>query len=68
LLKAAIRTDDPVVFLENEIMYNEEFTVPEEVTGMDFLLPIGKARVMKEGKDVTIVSYALGVKHSLEAA
>jgi pyruvate dehydrogenase E1 component beta subunit len=65
LLKAAIRTQDPVVFLENELMYGRSFDVPKLD---DWVLPIGKARTMREGKDVTIVSYSIGVGLSLEAA
>jgi pyruvate dehydrogenase E1 component beta subunit len=65
LLKAAIRSEDPVVFLENELMYGRSFDVPKMD---DFVLPIGKARIMREGKDVTIVSYSIGVGVSLEAA
>jgi pyruvate dehydrogenase E1 component beta subunit len=65
LLKAAIRTTDPVVFLENELMYGRTFDVPKLD---DFVLPIGKARIMKPGKDVTIVSYSIGVGLALEAA
>jgi len=65
LLKAAIRSEDPVVFLENELLYGRSFEVPKLD---DFVLPIGKARVMREGRDVTIVSYSIGVGVSLEAA
>ncbi|MBY8827668.1 pyruvate dehydrogenase complex E1 component subunit beta [Hephaestia mangrovi] len=65
LLKAAIRTDDPVVFLENELMYGRSFEVPKLD---DWVLPIGKARIMKPGKDVTLVSYSIGVGIALEAA
>ena len=65
LLKAAIRTEDPVVFLENELLYGRSFDVPEVD---DFVLPIGKARVMREGSDVTVVSYSIGVGLALEAA
>src|SRR5947209_4510385 len=65
LLKAAIRTDDPVVFLENELLYGQHFDVPQLE---DYLLPIGKARVVRPGKDVTIVSYSIGVGVALEAA
>jgi len=65
LLKAAIRCEDPVVFLENELLYGRTYDVP---MGDDHVLPIGKARVMREGKDVTIVSYSIGVGLSLEAA
>ena len=65
LLKAAIRTEDPVVFLENELLYGRTFEVPKLD---DYVLPIGKARIMREGKDVTIVSYSIGVGLALEAA
>ncbi|MGN6277358.1 MAG: pyruvate dehydrogenase complex E1 component subunit beta [Sphingomonas sp.] len=65
LLKAAIRTTDPVVFLENELMYGRSFEVPKLD---DWVLPIGKARLMKPGKDVTLVSYSIGVGIALEAA
>jgi pyruvate dehydrogenase E1 component beta subunit len=65
LLKAAIRCEDPVVFLENELLYGQSFEVPKLD---DFVLPIGKARVAKDGKDVTLVSYSIGVGVALEAA
>jgi pyruvate dehydrogenase E1 component beta subunit len=65
LLKAAIRSEDPVVFLENELVYGRSFELPELD---DHVLPIGKARVMREGTDVTIVSYSIGVGVALEAA
>jgi len=65
LLKAAIRSEDPVVFLENELVYGRSFEVPE---GDDHLVPIGKAKVAREGRDVTIVSYSIGVGLALEAA
>ena len=65
LLKAAIRCEDPVVFLENELLYGRTYEVPALD---DHVLPIGKARVMREGSDVTIVSYSIGVGLSLEAA
>jgi pyruvate dehydrogenase E1 component beta subunit len=65
LLKAAIRCEDPVVFLENELLYGRTFEVPALD---DHVLPIGKARVMREGTDVTIVSYSIGVGLALEAA
>ena len=64
LLRAAIQCPDPVVFLENELLYGRTFDVP---TG-DITLPIGKARTMHSGKDVTIVSYSIGVGLALEAA
>jgi pyruvate dehydrogenase E1 component beta subunit len=65
LLKAAIRSDDPVVFLENELLYGRNFELAQLD---DHVLPIGKARIMREGKDVTIVSYSIGVGLALEAA
>ena len=65
LLKAAIRSEDPVVFLENELLYGRSFEVPKLD---EYVLPIGKARVMREGGDVTIVSYSIGVGLALEAA
>jgi pyruvate dehydrogenase E1 component beta subunit len=65
LLKAAIRSEDPVVFLENELVYGRSFELPELD---DHVPPIGKARVVREGKDVTIVSYSIGVGLALDAA
>jgi pyruvate dehydrogenase E1 component beta subunit len=65
LLKAAIRSEDPVVFLENELLYGQKFDVPAID---DYVLPIGKARVVREGSDVTLVSYSIGVGVALEAA
>ena len=65
LLKAAIRSDDPVVFLENELLYGQHFDVPQLD---DYVLPIGKARIVRPGKDVTLVSYSIGVGVALEAA
>jgi len=65
LLKAAIRDPNPVIFLENEIVYGKSFPVPKLD---DFVLPIGKARVVRAGKDVTLVSYSIGVGLCLEAA
>ena len=65
LLKAAIRSEDPVVFLENELLYGQHFDVPQLD---DYVLPIGKARIVRLGKDVTLVSYSIGVAVALEAA
>ena len=65
LMKAAIRCEDPVVFLENELVYGRSFELPELD---DHVLPIGKARIVREGADVTIVSYSIGVGFALEAA
>lgn len=65
LMKAAIRDPNPVIFLENEIVYGRSFPVPKLD---DFVVPIGKARVVKEGTDVTIVTYSICVGMALEAA
>jgi pyruvate dehydrogenase E1 component beta subunit len=65
LLKAAIRDPNPVVFLEHELMYGIEFDVPDVE---DFVLPIGKARIRREGADVTLVAHSRMVKVALEAA
>ncbi|MGJ8572777.1 MAG: pyruvate dehydrogenase complex E1 component subunit beta [Hoeflea sp.] len=64
LLKAAIRDPNPVVFLENEILYGQTFDVPKLD---DFVLPIGKARIHKQGKDVTIVSFGIGMSYAIKA-
>jgi len=65
LLKAAIRDPNPVVFLEHEMLYGQEFDVPE---GIDWVVPIGKAKVRREGKDVTLVAYSRMVGFCLQAA
>ncbi|MCL6682503.1 pyruvate dehydrogenase complex E1 component subunit beta [Sphingomonas alba] len=65
LLKAAIRSEDPVVFLENELLYGQHFDVPDMD---DYVLPIGKARIVRPGTDVTLVTYSIGVGVALEAA
>jgi len=65
LLKAAIRDPNPVIFLENEILYGHSFPVPKLD---DFVLPIGKARIARVGKDVTIVSFSMGMTYALKAA
>jgi pyruvate dehydrogenase E1 component beta subunit len=65
LLKSAIRDPNPVVFLENEILYGQSFPVPKLD---DFTVPIGKARIHRTGQDVTIVSYGIGMSHALKAA
>ncbi|ESY03149.1 pyruvate dehydrogenase subunit beta [Mesorhizobium sp. LNJC399B00] len=64
LLKAAIRDPNPVIFLENEILYGQSFDVPKLD---DFVLPIGKARIHKQGKDVTIVSFGIGMTYAIKA-
>jgi pyruvate dehydrogenase E1 component beta subunit len=63
LLKAAIRDPNPVIFLENEILYGQSFDVPVG----DFVLPVGKARIHKPGKDVTMVSFGIGMTYCLKA-
>ncbi|UJQ94985.1 pyruvate dehydrogenase complex E1 component subunit beta [Mariluticola halotolerans] len=64
LLKAAIRSPNPVVFLENEILYGSTFEVPKMD---DFVLPIGKARIARKGADVTIVAYSMGMRYASQA-
>ncbi|HHN66909.1 MAG TPA: pyruvate dehydrogenase complex E1 component subunit beta [Thermopetrobacter sp.] len=65
LLKAAIRDPDPVIFLENEILYGHSFPVPQVD---DWVLPIGRARLARAGEDVTIVSFGIGMTYALKAA
>ncbi len=65
LLKSAIRDPNPVIFLENEILYGRTFDVPQVD---DLSIPLGKARIWREGSDVTIVSFGIGMQYALEAA
>ncbi|CUH40936.1 2-oxoisovalerate dehydrogenase subunit beta [Jannaschia seosinensis] len=65
LLKSAIRDPNPVIFLENEILYGKSFDVPKID---DFTVPFGKARIWREGSDVTIVSWGIGMTYALDAA
>jgi len=65
LLKTAIRDPNPVIFLENEIMYGKSFEIPDID---DFTVPFGKAKIWREGSDVTIVSFGIGMTYALEAA
>ena len=65
LLKSAIRDPNPIIFLENEILYGQSFPVPKLD---DFIVPIGKARIHRAGKDVTIVSWGIGMTYALKAA
>ena len=65
LLKAAIRDPNPVIFLENEILYGQSFETP---TSEDFVIPLGRAKIEREGKDVTIVTFSIMVGKALEAA
>ena len=64
LLKSAINNPNPVIFLENEILYNEVFEIPDE----EYFVPIGKASIKKSGKDLTIVSFSRGVQTALKVA
>jgi pyruvate dehydrogenase E1 component beta subunit len=65
LLKAAIRDPNPVIFLENEILYGHSFPVPKLD---DYVIPIGRARIARVGKDVTIISWSMGMSYALKAA
>ncbi|HQU69215.1 MAG TPA: pyruvate dehydrogenase complex E1 component subunit beta [Albidovulum sp.] len=65
LLKTAIRDQNPVIFLENEILYGRSFEVPDLP---DFTVPFGKAKIWREGTDVTLVSFGIGVSHALDTA
>ncbi|MEO9526257.1 pyruvate dehydrogenase complex E1 component subunit beta [Roseibium sp.] len=65
LLKAAIRDPNPIIFLENEILYGQSFDVPDME---DFVLPIGKAKIERGGTDVTLVSWSIGMTYALKAA
>lgn len=67
-MKAAIRDENPVVVLENELLYGTNFPMSDEAQGSDFVIPIGKAKIEKEGKDVTIVTFSKMVGVSLEVA
>jgi len=65
LLKTAIRDPNPVIFLENEILYGQSFDVPDMD---DFVLPIGKAKIFREGSDATVVSFGIGMSYAVKAA
>ena len=65
LMKTAIRDDNPVIFLENEILYGRSFEVP---LSADYTVPFGKARIWREGTDATIISFGIGMQYALEAA
>ena len=67
-MQAAIRDPDPVVFLENELVYGTNFDISDDVLDENFVLPIGKAKVQKEGKDITLVAHSIGVKFCMDAA
>lgn len=68
LLKAAIRDPDPVVFLENEMLYGVQYPVSDQVLDKEFVLPIGKAKIQRAGKHVTVVSHSRPVEACLAAA
>eukprot|EP00954_Amorphochlora_amoebiformis_P008848 687196-Amorphochlora_amoeboformis.AAC.1 len=68
LLKAAIRDNNPVCFMENELMYGSSFEVSDEVLSPDFVVEIGKAKIMREGKDITLVTFSKMVGFAMEAA
>lgn len=68
MVKSAVRDDNPVILLENELMYGDAFEVEDKALKKDYLVPFGKAKLMREGSDVTIVASSISVKKSLEAA
>ncbi|KAG8431504.1 hypothetical protein GDO86_018509 [Hymenochirus boettgeri] len=68
LLKAAIRDNNPVVFLENELLYGVPFELSEEAQSKDFVVPIGKAKIERQGSQITLVSHSRPVGHCIEAA
>jgi pyruvate dehydrogenase E1 component beta subunit len=67
-LKAAIRDPNPVVVLENEILYGQTFPLSPEAQSKDFILPIGKAKIERQGKDLTFVSHSINVGRCLQVA
>lgn len=67
-MKAAIRDPDPVVFLENEMLYGTQFPVSDNVLDKEFILPIGKAKIQRPGKHVTIVAHSRPIEAALAAA
>lgn len=68
LLKASIRDPNVTVFLENEILYGQSFPVTPEILSDDFVLPIGKAKVERVGKDITLVAHSIAVNYCMAAA
>lgn len=68
LLKSCIRNDNPTCFLENENLYGDSHEISDEVQDKDFVIPIGKAKIMREGKDISILTYQRGVRLALQAA
>ena len=67
-MKAAIRDPNPVIVLENEIMYGQSFPLSAEAQSKDFVLPIGKAKIERSGKDITFVSHSINIGRCLQAA
>ena len=67
-MKAAIRDPDPVVFLENELLYGTAFDVEDAVMESDFILPIGKAKIQRAGTDISLVAHSIGVGFAMDAA
>ncbi|VIO95014.1 pyruvate dehydrogenase, putative [Brugia malayi] len=68
LLKSAVRDDNPVVMLENELLYSETFPMSDEALKNDFMVPIGKAKIEREGTDITLISYSIGLVTTMKAA
>jgi len=68
MLKAAIRSNNPVVFLENELLYGSVFDIPEDKLSKDYVTPIGKAKIMREGKHVTLTAFSRMVGICMKAA
>ncbi|CAG9540427.1 unnamed protein product [Cercopithifilaria johnstoni] len=68
LLKSAVRDDNPVVVLENELLYSETFPMSDEALKNDFMVPIGKAKIEREGTDITLISYSYGLVTTMKAA
>ena len=68
LLKSCVRNDNPTCLLENEQLYGDAHELSDQALDKDFLIPIGKAKVMRAGKDLTIVTYQRGVRLALQAA
>lgn len=68
MIKAAIRDGNPVVFLEHELLYGETFPVTDEVADKDFVIPFGKAKIEREGTDITLIGFSRGVELCLKAA
>jgi len=68
LLKASIRDGNPIVCLENELMYSQTFEINDKIMDPEFVVPIGKLKIEREGTDVTLISYSRGVGITLDAA